>query len=133
MNRKFITICVAVLLSGATGFVGGWFSRSVRADREIRQIGLAHELEGIGFSAGALRCIQDGQNDRLNTLLWFGVTSSLEAAETKVDLGARLPGSGSFPSLVDSVDRARGVADHVSNRPIAMRLEILHSKLVPPK
>jgi hypothetical protein len=131
MNKNFITICLAVLLSAVIGFVGGWFIRSVRADREIQQIGLAHELENIGFSAGALRCIQEGQNDRLDTLLWFGVRSSLEAAETKVNLGVRLPGSGSYASLVDSVDRARSVAEHASNESITMRLTLLHSTLVP--
>jgi hypothetical protein len=129
MSRSSVLAAVAIVAGLGVGFASGWGVRGARANRELRQVVLVNQLERIGLSADALRSLQAGHSDRLNNLLWFGISSGLAAAEREVGDGAHLPAQPALPSLRASVERAQDVAQASSRDDLAQRLGALQARL----
>ena len=117
--KTFLTL----LLVLASGFSLGWLTRGGLSDREDRVVALAHYLERLGFSANSLSNLQAGHENRLQSLLWLGMTSSLEGAERETAAGATLPPFN--PNLLEAVERARRVAEESGRSDLVSRLTTL--------
>ena len=111
--RNAIAITLAALLLGAGS---AWFAERTLAERELRSLSLAHELEVAGLCANSLKLQGSERGDTLVVLLEQRLDSAVGHAANLVDEGARLyPGS---PNLKDSVRRA---ADYYSAKNDAER------------
>lgn len=99
--RGVIAITLAALLIGVAC---AWIAGRTIANRELRSLSLAHELEITGLCANSLQLQGSQRGDRLVKLLEQRLDSAVGHAANLVDDGARLyPGS---PNLKDSVRRA---------------------------
>ena len=99
--RNAITITLAALLLGAGC---AWLAERTIADRQLRSLSLAHELEVTGLCANSLKLQGTLRGATLVVLLEQRLDSAVGHASNLVDGGARLyPAS---PNLNDSVRRA---------------------------
>ena len=111
--RHVVAISLVALLLGASC---AWFAERAVADRELRSLSLAHELEVTGLCANSLKLQGSQRGDTLVVLLEERLDSAVGHAANLVDEGARLyPGT---PNLNDSVRRA---ADYYSSKNDAER------------
>ena len=99
--RNAIAITSVALLLGAGC---AWFAERTIADRELRSLSLAHELEVTGLCANSLKLQGTQRDDTLVVLLEQRLDSAVGHAQNLVDDGARL--SAGSPNLKDSVRRA---------------------------
>ena len=119
--RNTIAITLAALLLGAGC---AWFAERTIADRELRSLSLAHELEVTGLCANSLKLQGTRRGDTLVALLEQRLDSAVRDAANLVNQGARLyPGS---PNLKDSVRRA---ADYYAARNDAERQQYAETLL----
>jgi hypothetical protein len=99
--RNIIAITVTAFLLGAGC---AWFAERAIADRELRSLSLAHELEVTGLCANSLKLQGNQRGDTLVVLLEQRLDSAVGHAANLVDGGARLYSVS--PNLKDSVRRA---------------------------
>ena len=129
--KRLLTTALACLLIGTACFAGGWYSHERRSDREMAEIALVHHLERLSYAANGLRCVRLAQPDRLNRLLLFGVTSSVDAANAEIAAGTQLPSHSAFPSIREGIERAQ-LETSSADPSLAPRLAALQSRLGKP-
>lgn len=122
-------IAIVVVIAAAGGFWTGWTARGHRAARDLDDVTLTHEVERMSFSANGLMVMQNERCDRLENLLWFGLTSGLKAAEEAAARGARLPVDPPTPNLINGLERAEVTAETRARTDLADRLVALRSRI----
>ncbi len=125
---RLIAIAVVAFVAGASV---AWAVVRDIADREIRSVALAHELETTGLCVNVLTLAESAESAKLSTLLQDRLDAALAHSSRLVDEGARLGVAG--PNLRESTRRAAAYYERQNDHARKHDAERLLHKLVEDK